>query len=75
MHNCPQAGKWAISVWEGANSTDISQALSSCGEGAMEAAYSLDPETQVWSRWFANEPEISNLSSLDDVQGLMALGA
>jgi putative hemolysin len=74
-HNCPQAGKWAIAVWEGANSTDISQALSSCGDGAIEAAYSLNPETQIWSRWFANKPEISNLQSLDDLQGLMALGA
>ena len=75
MHNCPQAGKWAIAVWEGANGTDINQALSSCGDGAIEAAYSLDPETQIWSRWFLGEPEISNLSSLDDLQGLMALGA
>jgi putative hemolysin len=74
MHNCPQAGKWAIAVWDGANSTHISQALSSCGDGAIEVAYFLDPETQVWSRWFLGEPEISNLSSLDDTQGLMALG-
>jgi len=75
MHNCPQAGKWAVAVWEGANSTDTSQALSSCGDGAVVAAYSLDPQTQVWSRWFLGEPEISNLDSLDDLQGLMALGA
>jgi putative hemolysin len=75
MHNCPQAGKWAIAVWDGASVMDVSQALSSCDEGAIEAAYFLDPETQIWSRWFLGEPEISNLSSLDDLQGLMALGA
>jgi len=74
MHNCPQAGKWAIAVWDCSYGADISQALSSCGAGTIEAAYSLDPETQVWSRWFANKPEISNLSSLDDLQGIMALG-
>ena len=22
MHNCPQAGKWAMSVWEGPDGTD-----------------------------------------------------
>ena len=75
MHNCPQAGRWAIAVWDGSSGMDISQALSSCDEETIEAAYSLDPETQVWSRWFANKPEISNLSSLDDLQGIMALGA
>ena len=75
MHNCPQAGKWAIAVWDGANIMETSQALSSCDEATIEAAYSLDPETQVWSRWFLGEPEISNLSILDGLQGLMALGA
>jgi putative hemolysin len=75
MHNCPQAGKWAIAVWDGAGGTDVSQALSHCGEGAVEAAYYLDPETQTWSRWFLGEPEISNLSSLGFFQGLIALGA
>jgi putative hemolysin len=75
IHNCPQAGKWSIAVWEGAYGIDIDQALSSCGEGAIEAAYSLDPETQIWSRWFLGEPEVSNLSSLDSLEGLMALGA
>jgi len=75
MYNCPQAGKWAIAVWDGARGPYVSEALSSCDEVAIEAAYSLDPETQIWSRWFLGEPEISNLSSLDDLQGLMALGA
>jgi putative hemolysin len=75
MRNCPQTAKWAIAVWDGANGADVSQALSYCGEGAIEAAYSLDSETQTWSRWFANNPEISNLSSLDNLQGLMMLGA
>jgi len=75
IHNCPRAGKWSIAVWEGAYGIDIDQALSSCDEQAIEAAYSLDPETQTWSRWFLGEPEVSNLSSLDALQGLMALGA
>jgi len=75
IHNCPQAGKWAITVWNGANGTDMSQALSYCTEGTMEAAYSLDSETQTWSRWFANKPEISNLSSLDNLEGVIVLAA
>jgi len=75
MQNCPQAGKWAISVWGGDDGTETVQALATCGEGAAVAAYYLDPETQVWWRWFAGRPEVSNLLTLDDMQGALALGA
>jgi len=75
MHNCPQAGKWSIAVWEGAAEMEIDQALSFCDEGTVEAVYSLDPDTQIWSRWFLGQAEVSNLSTLDDLQGLMALGS
>jgi hypothetical protein len=75
MHNCPQAGKWAIAVWDGDDGTDAEQALASCNEGGIAAAYSIDPDTQAWSRWFADQPEISNLLALDDMQGVMVLGA
>jgi len=75
MQNCPQAGKWAISVWSGNDGTETGQALATCGEGAAVAAYYLDPETQVWWRWFAGRPEVSNLVTLDDMQGALALGA
>jgi len=75
MQNCPQAGKWAISVWSGDDGTETGQALATCGEGAALAAYYLDPETQVWLRWFAGRPEVSNLLTLDDMQGALALGA
>ena len=74
MHNCPPPGNWAISVWSGDNATEPGQALSGCGEEAVAAAYSLDSQTQVWSRWFPNKPEVSNLPPLDDKQGLLALG-
>lgn len=75
MHNCPQPARWAISVWGGADGMDTGQALVTCGPGAVDAAYSLDPQTGVWSRWFAGRPAISNLSSLDNMQGVLALGA
>jgi Tol biopolymer transport system component len=74
MHNCPQASKWAISVWSGDDGTDTGQALAICGAGAVITAYDLDPETQAWSRWFAGRPEISNLQTLNDMQGVIALG-
>jgi len=35
MHNCPQPGKWAISVWRGDSGTDTGQALATCGVGAV----------------------------------------
>jgi len=75
MHNCPQAGKWAISVWNGADGTEAGQALDTCGAGAVAAAYSLDPQTGVWSRWFAGKPDVSNLPPLADMQGVLSLGA
>jgi hypothetical protein len=75
MTNCPQANKWAIAVWDGDDGTDVEQALASCGEGAVAVAYSIDPETQNWLRYFADRPEISNLTALDNLQGILALGA
>jgi len=74
MHDCPQAGKWAIAVWEGDDGSDAEQALTTCGEGAVAAAYSIDRDTQVWSRWFAGRAEISNLTTVNNMQGVVALG-
>jgi hypothetical protein len=75
MHNCPQPGKWAISVWDGPDGTETGQALDTCGEGAVAAAYYLDPQTQGWSRWFAGQPQMTTLATLNNVQGVIALGA
>ena len=75
VHNCPQAGKWAIAVWDGDDGTDAEQAFSTCGAGAVEAAYYVEPETSVWWRWFAARPDVSNLQTLNDMQGVIALGA
>jgi hypothetical protein len=74
MHNCPQAGKWSIAVWDGESGAAAGAALATCA-GAVDAAYSLDAQTQAWSRWFAGKPDVSNLAPLNDMQGLLALGA
>jgi len=74
MHNCPQANKWAISVWEGSDGTDTGQALATCGAVPVIAAYYLDPQTQGWSYWFAGQPGLSTLLTLDKGQGVLALG-
>lgn len=75
MHNCPPAGKWSIAVWEGASGTAAADALAACETDAVAAAYSLDPQTGGWSRWFAGKPDVSNLAPLNDMQGVLALGA
>jgi len=77
MHNCPQAGKWAISVWDGDDGTETGEALATCGALPVVAAYYLDPETGGWSYWFAAHPEpgVSNLLTLNNMQGVLALGA
>jgi len=74
MHNCPAAGKWSISVWDGSSGTAAADALATCGPDAVDVAYSLDAQTGGWLRWFAGKPEASNLPPLDDKQGVLALG-
>ena len=75
MHSCPQAGRWAIPVWDGDDGADAEQAFATCGEGAVIAAYHLDPQAQAWSRWFYGQPGLSTVSTLDNMQGVIALGA
>ncbi|MGQ9572146.1 MAG: hypothetical protein ACUVV3_03010 [Dehalococcoidia bacterium] len=75
MQNCPQAGKWAISVWSGADGTDAGQALATCGVGVVDFAYYLDPVTNGWLGYFEGRPEASKLETLDGMQGVIAHGA
>jgi hypothetical protein len=75
MHNCAPAGKWSIAVWDGESGTSPADALASCGAGAVDAAYSLDPQTQAWMHWFAARPELNNLPSFGEWQGVLALGS
>ncbi|GAG01482.1 unnamed protein product, partial [marine sediment metagenome] len=74
LHNCPQPGKWAISVWDGADGTDTGQALATCGAGKVDFAYYIDPDTQDWLRYFVRRTGISDLLTLDDMQGLITHG-
>ena len=74
FHDCPSAGMWSIAVWDGADGTTAADALATCGEGSVAAAYSLSA-TGAWSRWFAANPGVSDLTSLEDAQGVLALGA
>jgi hypothetical protein len=71
MHNCPDSGNWSIAVWEGDDAAAIDQALATC-EGEVAAAYAL--ADGQWSRWFAGEPELSNLTAVDNLGGILALG-
>ena len=75
VQNCPQPSKWAISVWSGDDATDADDAFTTCDEGGVAVAYSIDPAAQQWSRWFADRPELNTLTTLDDMQGVLALGA
>lgn len=72
---CPPAGRWSLAVWSGGSDTLTAEALAACGSVPVEAAYWLDPETQVWLRYFAGHPELSSLQTLDNFQGILALGA
>jgi hypothetical protein len=66
---------WSIAVWDGADGTAAADALATCGEDGVAAAYSLNAQTGAWSRWFAGKPDVSNLAPLSEMQGLLALGA
>jgi Tol biopolymer transport system component len=71
--NCPPANKWAIAVWDGAD-TGVEEALNACGEGAVDSAYYIDPDSQQWLRYLAGRPELSNLEALGDMQGVIVHG-
>jgi hypothetical protein len=75
LHNCPQANKWSIATWDGADGTSTEQAMAACGEGSIDMLYWLDPDSQGWKRYISGRPEVSNLNSLDDHQGVLALGS
>jgi len=73
MQNCPSANRWSIAVWDGLQDTPTGEALATCG--AVSAAYSLDPDTGGWWRYFPDRLELSNLGALDDMQAIIALGS
>jgi hypothetical protein len=73
MHGCPKPGKWAMASWEGADDTGTAEALATCEED-VDAVYALDPDTQAWHRYFPERPDISDLLTLKDKQGLFARG-
>jgi Tol biopolymer transport system component len=74
VHNCPQPGKWAISVWSGEDDTDTAEALATCGEGGVSAAYHIDSDGQNWLRYFAERADINTLPPLDDRQRVIVHG-
>ena len=74
MQNCPSSGRWAVSVWAGDDGTPTEQAMATCTETTVAAAYWIDPETQTWLRYFRGHPEISSLTTLANMQGVLALG-
>ena len=75
LYNCPSANRWSVAVWDGLDDTPAGDALATCGGAAVNAAYSLDPTTGSWWRYFSDRPELSNLAALDDMQAIMALGS
>jgi hypothetical protein len=75
IQSCPQPGKWAISFWDGPIGTDIEDALDTCAGVSIRAAYAIEPQSQAWQRYFSDRPDLSNLSTLGYMQGLLTLGS
>ena len=73
--NCPSANRWSIAVWSGLEDTPTGEALATCAEGGVSAAYSLDPDSQGWWRYFPDHLDFSTLGALDDMQAIIALGS
>jgi hypothetical protein len=72
LRNCPGAGKWAMSAWDGQGAIAAEQALATCS-GGVQAAYWLDPTTQGWLRYLRDHSELSNLGMLQPSQAVLAL--
>jgi TolB protein len=45
-------------VWDGPDA-DTGDALDTCGEGAVDAAYALDPGSQMWQGYFPGRTDLS----------------
>ena len=75
LANCPAAGKWAISVSASPSPADAGGMFATCENVAIAAAYALDPGTQTWSRYIAGRPDLTTLTSLDVMEGVLTLGA
>jgi uncharacterized repeat protein (TIGR01451 family) len=71
--SCPLSGKWANSVWDGPSGTATADALATCTGVTIDAAYSLDRTTNVWSRYFPGRSDINNLLTLNDKQAIFTL--
>lgn len=74
MVNCPLAGKWAISVWDGPSGTATATALATCTGVTIQAAYALDRVTNTWSRYFPGRTDINTLLTVDDMEAMFTLG-
>jgi len=75
LWNCPQPGKWAISVWTGSDGTATDQALATCEDVTVAVVYWLDPATQGWLRYLPGRPEVSNLLALHSMQTIITRGS
>jgi len=62
-----------VAVWSGPDDVPTGDALATC-PGLVDAAYWLDPQTQGWLRYFPARPEFASLHTLDNLQGILALG-
>jgi len=71
--NCPLPGKWALAYYNGFGAS-LDEIQDTC-PFPIEAAYRIDPDFQLWSRYFRQHPEISNLGPLWNLQGLLMLGS
>ena len=72
--SCPLPGKWSSAVYSGPDAP-IADALATCEGVDVTALYWLHPQTQGWLRYFPGQPEVSNLTTLHDLQGVMVLGS
>jgi hypothetical protein len=71
--NCPLPGKWALAYYNGPGAS-LDEIQDTC-PFPIEVAYRIDPDLQLWSRYFRQHPEISNLGPLWNLQGLLVLGS
>jgi TolB protein len=58
-------------VWEGPDASEAGEALETCGVWQADVAYSLDPGTGGWSRWFRHRPELATLDRLTSLTAVI----
>jgi len=58
---CPQGGRWAMSVWIGADDTPTGEGVATCPRPGVKSVWWLNPDDQLWVG-YVTDPAIPEIA-------------